>query len=553
MSTVALVVGAVAAVLQAVTVFKILIVLAPRWSNSRSFMKEWCRELVVQAERWLGRVSGTKKRIKAYRDVQRAILQQSCICFMAAGVFRFIRIQVELSEATDPVYLALDIPVLVGYWTMLTVLLLPCEVSPFVLDTLHAGMQLLCAMAHFFANAEDVEAVAYLTILPRLVSALWVQWGWKALIGHCLCSGVLWWRDLDMVYIAFGSLFFLMTLTCTLHGSISLAAEQSVQLKTKRASMESATTLMSGICDCVIELDASFRLLEDSPQLGTMLFCENSASTLAGSDFLDLVTSEDRERVEDFLTSIPGTSKVSPTTTTRLVDSALTPIKTELYQMSFTGVDGGSCRLIGFKESPDFTGSTVAPLRSDSATLTMASEAAQGQSVNKDYSIVFDAVTFEILVASDDFENLFAKCTGHFADFEKMSIYDLSPDVGATSLSRRIQSAVNSLDSDPPEPQQVLGSFNLFGVCTMKATLELEHDPSLATLVGTLRCKEHREQPVRRIGSKTSSQSSNSKRRERNRRRSLALQRLPTADAASASPAAGPHSAARDERITLEM
>ena len=265
------------------------------------------------------------------------------------------------------------------------------------------------------------------------------------------------------------------------------------------------------------------------------------------------VTSEDRERVEDFLTSIPGTSKVSPTTTTRLVDSALTPIKTELYQMSFTGVDGGSCRLIGFKESPDFTGSTVAPLRSDSATLTMASEAAQGQSVNKDYSIVFDAVTFEILVASDDFENLFAKCTGHFADFEKMSIYDLSPDVGATSLSRRIQSAVNSLDSDPPEPQQVLGSFNLFGVCTMKATLELEHDPSLATLVGTLRCKEHREQPVRRIGSKTSSQSSNSKRRERNRRRSLALQRLPTADAASASPAAGPHSAARDERITLEM
>ena len=291
LSTTALVVGAVAAVLQAVTVFKILIVLAPRWSNSRSFMAEWCRELVRQAERWLGRVSGTKKRIKAYRDVQRAILQHSCTCFIAAGVFRLIRIQVELSEATDPVYLALDIPVLVGYWTMLTVLLLPCEVSPFVLDTLHAGMQLLCAMAHFFANAEDVEAVAYLTILPRLVSALWVQWGWKALIGHCLCSGVLWWRDLDMVYIAFGSLFFLMTLTCTLHGSISLAAEQRVQLKAKRVSMESATALMSGICDCVVELDASFRLLEDSPQLGTMLFCENSAATLAGSDFLDLVHS----------------------------------------------------------------------------------------------------------------------------------------------------------------------------------------------------------------------------------------------------------------------
>ena len=107
----ALVVGAVAAVLQAVTIFKIFIVLARRWSNSRSFMAEWCRELVRKAERWLGKVSGTKKRIKAYRDVQRAILQHSCTCFMAAGAFRLIRIQVELSEATDPVYLALDIPV----------------------------------------------------------------------------------------------------------------------------------------------------------------------------------------------------------------------------------------------------------------------------------------------------------------------------------------------------------------------------------------------------------------------------------------------------------
>ena len=234
------------------------------------------------------------------------------------------------------------------------------------------------------------------------------------------------------------------------------------------------------------------------------------------------VLSEDRERVETFLLGGAGLGAPCPTLLTKLIDSAGTQIKIELLQITFFS-NGASCLLMGVRESPDFTGSTVSPLRTDTATLMDTS--ADGPPVIPDYSVVFDAVTFEILVASDEFENLFVKCTGHISDFEKMSIYDLSPDVGETSLSRRIQSAVNSFDHRAAEATVVLGSFNLFGVCTMKAILELENDPALGTLVGTLRCMEHREQPAKK---RTSSQNS-ARRRERTRRRSLTLKALQSA------------------------
>ena len=285
----ALVICAIAAALQVLTLLKLLTVLVQRLRKRRSWLAPCCRGLMVEVERWLGKVSGTKKEIKAYRDLQRAILQRACTCFIGLSLFYLLRVQIDLAQGIDVAYPALDIPVLVGYAVSLSVLVMPCEVSPMVLDTLHALAQLLCAMALYFSKTEDLPTVAYLTVTPRLVSALWVQYGWKALVGHCLCSGVLWWRDSRMVSIALGTLALLMILTWTLHGSISVAAKQRLSFKTKRVAMESATALMNGICDCVVELDSTLKLLEDSPQIGTMLFCVNSAATMAGSDFLDLV------------------------------------------------------------------------------------------------------------------------------------------------------------------------------------------------------------------------------------------------------------------------
>jgi len=67
---------------------------------------------------------------------------------------------------------------------------------------------------------------------------------------------------------------------------------------------------------------------------------------------------------------------------------------------------------------------------------------------------------------------------------------------------------VNSFDQGTMgHATQSLGSFNLFGVCVMEATLDLEHDPALATLVGTLRCMEHRGVPVKRRSPRRKSRS----------------------------------------------
>ena len=248
-----------------------------------------CRRFLAQSEKWLGKVSGTKKHIKAYRNIQRNILRACSACFLASSVFRFVRIQISLAANIDEVYLAVDIPLLVAYAVLLTVLLTPYQASPLALDFLHAVVQLLCAVVTYFSEMEDLQSVVYTLLIPRLVSALWVQYGWKALVGHCLCSGVLWWRDPNMIFAASGSLVFLMLLTCTLQRHISVVAEQHLNLDTKRVSMESAAALINGICECVVEVDSSFKLMEDSTQLGTMLFCENSAATMAGSDFLDCV------------------------------------------------------------------------------------------------------------------------------------------------------------------------------------------------------------------------------------------------------------------------
>ena len=288
-TTTSLAIGIIAAVLQALTVLRLLVFLWQSCRKSRSCAARWCRGCWAQCEKWLGKVSGTKKHIKACRDIQRTILRGFCACFLVASSIRFVHVQVNVAANVDPVYLAVDIPLLVAHAMLLTVLLSPYQISPLALDFLHAAGQLLCAVVIYFSEEEDLQSLVHMMLLPRLVTALWAQHGWKALVGHCLCSGVLWWRDPDMMYAAFETLGSQMILTCILHRHISFLAQQQINLSTKRVSIDDAAALMSGVCDCVVEVDSSFKLLEESPQLGTMLFCENSAATMAGADFLDCV------------------------------------------------------------------------------------------------------------------------------------------------------------------------------------------------------------------------------------------------------------------------
>ena len=139
--------------------------------------------------------------------------------------------------------------------------------------------------------------------------------------------------------------------------------------------------------------------------------------------------------------------------------------------MPFLDEQGEPCHLLGLRESDDVTTtSTVAPLQRDTVSATLVNF---GGATEEAY-VVFDALTFDILLASSEFEALFAKCTGHAANLEEMSLHDLSTDIGHSSLSRRIQLAVNSFhradDSILQNWQSMdLGSFRFFGSCKMQA------------------------------------------------------------------------------------
>ena len=136
--------------------------------------------------------------------------------------------------------------------------------------------------------------------------------------------------------------------------------------------------------------------------------------------------------------------------------------------MPFFDEHGEPCHLLGVRESDDVTtAATLAPLHRDTVSATLVNF---GGATEKAY-VVFDAMSFDILLASSDFEALFAKCTGHAANLEDMSVHDLSADVGNSSLSRKIQIAVNSFHNNSTYSSKSLdlGSFRFFGACKMKA------------------------------------------------------------------------------------
>ncbi|CAE7250203.1 unnamed protein product [Symbiodinium sp. CCMP2592] len=239
---------------------------------------------------------------------------------------------------------------------------------------------------------------------------------------------------------------------------------------------------MTGFCDCVVHLDRDLKLLEDSPRIAALLLC-GASNCSRGASFLELVCEDDRGRVRSlFADSFAAPVTHSLALNVRLVDSDSNQVKVEMMHIPFFDEQGEPCHLLCLRESDDVTtASTVAPLQRDTVSATLVNF---GDATEQAY-VVFDAMTFDILLASSDFEALFAKCTGHAANLEEMSVHDLSTDVGEPSLSRRIQLVVNSFYHNSSNNVD-LGVFQFFGACKMQVRVELQHDPVLATLVGTL-------------------------------------------------------------------
>lgn len=135
-------------------------------------------------------------------------------------------------------------------------------------------------------------------------------------------------------------------------------AESKIRERDSRIQMNAASALLQLTCDAVLELDTELQLVEDNPNLTTMLLGRPGAS-LKGRKFSDFISSRDQRRATELLQQDARAIAFH----TRLVDSYSSKFRTEVFQVKYTKMNGQKCHLLGLRDFTD-----VKPLAGDTAT-----------------------------------------------------------------------------------------------------------------------------------------------------------------------------------------
>ncbi|CAL1142348.1 unnamed protein product [Cladocopium goreaui] len=144
-------------------------------------------------------------------------------------------------------------------------------------------------------------------------------------------------------------------------------AESKIRERDSRIQMNAADALLQLTCDAVLELDTELRLVEDNPNLTTMLLGRPGAS-LKGRKFSDFISSRDQRRATELLQQDARAIAFH----TRLVDSYSSKFRTEVFQVKYTKMNGQKCHLLGLRDFTD-----VKPLAGDTATDAIRDSVAQ--------------------------------------------------------------------------------------------------------------------------------------------------------------------------------
>ncbi|CAJ1461392.1 unnamed protein product [Effrenium voratum] len=234
----------------------------------------------------------------------------------------------------------------------------------------------------------------------------------------------------------------------------------SFSLRSRSVQLDAASGLLRGFCDAVLEVDHELKIVKGSCQLSTLLLHGHGQSQdLTGLDLLGFFCEEDRPRLGEVLCS----EEQGTRNTARMLDALGSLVSLELLHIQFQNDDGCRCLLVGMRECQDVA--SVAPLRAEATADKM--------------TLMFDACSFEIL-SSTGF-------TSDEKDLDQINLFELATGSSRTSLVSAIQSAVNSFEGTKQE--HYLGSLELLGRVA-QATLTLQKDDLLNTLIGTLDCRQ---------------------------------------------------------------
>ncbi|CAK9078287.1 Uncharacterized protein SCF082_LOCUS37455 [Durusdinium trenchii] len=480
-------------VLQGLTLVRLMNVLLLMRRN-KEFRSLWQRAHAVLcrcSERFSkGAHESTSPEVAKFHWAQCNLLVIGSRFFSLVLFFRLIMFQLYLQ--TDMEHLLsppLDISSLAGYAVVLFLTTFRRTVQPKTLDFWYVVNQGLSILPIILCAPEEVYSMSLITLLPRFLVGLVPKHAWWAILGNL----VHWILALKHVDFQLQSSTFAeqsAMLGIVLGGILSIRQQifqnvkMSFDLKTRTIELEAVSSLLLGFCDAVVEVEEdTLTLTEDSRQLSTMLLHGHgiSAGGLAGSEFLNFFTPEDRDHIEE---SLSTGSKNTLALNARMLDCLGNLVRVELLHIRFRNPNGQVCRLVGMREFQDLGSVVVQEMHSmDSAGAFIPEPVA----LPEDATVLFNASSFDVLAVGSGIGRLcFSR--GMSLDLESgMNVFDLSKSTGPSSLSRQLQEMINSWTDEATPFTMQLENVDLLGISMADVQVTLQKDEVLNDLVGTLK------------------------------------------------------------------
>eukprot|EP00435_Cladocopium_sp_Y103_P054250 s1062_g17.t1 len=120
--------------------------------------------------------------------------------------------------------------------------------------------------------------------------------------------------------------------------------------------LSAASSLLRVTCDAIIELDEKLCLSSHSKELSAMLLRDRPGASLQGKSLLEFMPPDEVPRARDFLTKKVADEAVQISAEafhTRLVDSASSRIRVEVFQVKLQKNDGRMHSLLGLRDFTD--------------------------------------------------------------------------------------------------------------------------------------------------------------------------------------------------------
>lgn len=269
-----------------------------------------------------------------------------------------------------------DACLLVMSFTVLTLQAFPCAVTLRTLD-IWSSILAAClalwvspvAMQGDYAAASALLPFGAMMVLSVFNLNVRLSLTWLCVLSMSICSTILFGsechgsdcgqsRTKDVQHVIVSACMFGALVVC-FNRSMILIAQWETEADMSRTELVAARSVLSCVCDVVVELDGDFQLQDDSPQLKDMLML-NQHRSLLGADLRSFLASQEdyHKFTGQMRRSLSGDqindeARLSSTFHIQMKDSSNAPIVVEAYSV-LLGIRGDQAKyLVGIREFTD--------------------------------------------------------------------------------------------------------------------------------------------------------------------------------------------------------